>query len=553
MAPFVQLTFDLRSNDEPERVRGAAVSAGLFPMLGIHPGIGRHLLVEEDRPAARPVALISHAVWQRRFGADPGILSRTIYLNERPYEIVGVMPAGFKFPHFAEIWTPLALDPNDLQRDRRRLDVIARLAPGVTTARAQEEMTAIARRLAERYPGTNEGWSVRLRTLRDAWLPPVTRFSALAQQVQVAFVLLIACANVANLMLARAGARRNEIALRSALGAGRRRLVRQFLTEGVVLALLGGAVGTAVAMWGDTWLRALVQIPIPYWLSFEFDRTAFIFALGVTLVAGIGFSLVPALRYSGPNLAEALKTGGRIGETTSGNRLRHFLVTAQFIMSAILLVGALLMITSFRRVTQAPSGYRSDRVLTLRISLNGEQYRDPQRRVVFLSNATEQIGAVPGVVAAGAASYLPASSAGYEAVQIEADGQERTRDETRIATRQAVTGRYLDTLEIPLLEGRQFSPPEIDGGADVVLVGERLARRLWPGTTAIGHRIRIVQGQPGPWLTIVGTVGDVQPPYQVGGLDAWPRDQSVRPVRVEPGPHRVDCAPDAFGPDRGCA
>ena len=353
IAPFVQTTYDLHSNDDPERIRGAAISAGLFPMLGVHPAFGRHLLVEEDRPDARQVALISDAVWRRRFGADPGVLSRKIYLNDRPYEIVGVMPPGFQFPHFAEIWTPLALDPNDPQRDRRRLEVIARLAPGVTAARAQKEMTAIAARLAERYPGTNEGWSVRLRRLRDAWLPPVTRFSALAQQVQVAFVLLIACANVANLMLARAAARRNETALRSALGASRRRLVRQFMTEGIVLALLGGALGTAVAMWGDTWLRTMVQIPIPYWLRFEFDRSAFIFALAVTLVAGIGFSLLPALRYSGPDLADALKTG-RTGDTASGNRLRRVLVIAQFVMSAILLVGALLMITSFLRVSHAP-------------------------------------------------------------------------------------------------------------------------------------------------------------------------------------------------------
>jgi putative ABC transport system permease protein len=533
MAPFVQLTFDMNVADNPERMRGAGVSADLFPMLGLHPVLGRHLLPEEDRPDARPVALISHTMWQQRFGADPAILSRQIYLNNRPYDIVGVMPPGCRFPHFAEIWTPLALDPNDLRREARRLEVIARLAPDVTMARAQEDMTAIAKRLAARYPATNDGWGVRLRRLRDAWLPPVTQFSAVAQQVQVLFVLLIACANVANLMLAQSTARRYEIALRSAFGATRRRLIRQFLTEGLVLALAGGLVGTLVARWGDTWLRAMVQIPIPYWLQFEFDRTAFLFALGVTLVAGVGFSLVPALRQSGPDLIDALKSSARAGESPRGNRLRRVLVVTQFVMSAILLVGALLMITSFLRVKNAATGYQAANVLTLRVSLNGEDYRDAARRVRYIEAATQRIGSLATVASAGAVTFLPASTAGYDAVQLEADGG-GAQDEKRLVTRHATTARYFDTMQIPLIEGRRFTQAEIDEGGTVAIVSARVARQLWPDASALGRRLRVRDTQPGSWLTVVGTVGDIEPAYQISGLDNWPKSQIYIPYGSQP-------------------
>jgi putative ABC transport system permease protein len=532
--PFVQTTFDLNVKDNPERISGASVSADLFPMLGLRPVMGRQFQPEEDRPDGRPVALISYTAWQNRFNADPAILSRQIYLNNRPYDIVGVMPPGCKFPHFAEIWTPLALDPGDLRRDQRRLEVIARLAPGVSIARAQQEMTAIAKQIAAANPATNDGYGVRLRPLREAWLPPVTQFSAIAQQVQVLFVLLIACANVANLMLAQSTARRYEIALRSAVGASRFRLVRQFLTEGVVLALAGGLVGTALAMYGDSWLRTLVQIPIPYWLRFEFDRTAFIFALGVTLTAGVGFSLVPALRQSGPDLLDVLKSSARSGEAPRGNRLRRILVVSQFVMSAILLVGALLMITSFLRLRNAATGYQPSRVLTMRVSLNGEDYKDGARRIAYINKATDTIGGLAGVASASAVNYLPASTAGYDAVQLDIDGT-AARDEKRLVTRHTITARYFDTMQIPLREGRTFTQSEIDEGRDVAIVSERAARQLWPGTSAIGHRVRVKQTVPGPWLTVVGTVGDTEPPFQIAGLDAWPKRQIYVPYGSQPG------------------
>ena len=345
-------------------------------------------------------------------------------------------------------------------------------------------------------------------------------------------MLLIACANVANLMLAQSTARRYEIALRSAVGASRFRLVRQFLTEGVVLALAGGLVGTALAMYGDSWLRTLVQIPIPYWLRFEFDRTAFIFALGVTLTAGVGFSLVPALRQSGPDLLDVLKSSARSGEAPRGNRLRRVLVVSQFVMSAILLVGALLMITSFLRLRNAATGYQPSRVLTMRVSLNGEDYKDGARRIAYINKATDLIGGRAGVASASAVNYLPASTAGYDAVQLEIDGT-AARDERRLVTRHTITARYFDTMQIPCeRDARSRSRRSTRA---------RRRDRLGPRARSSGQaRARSATASASsrpsrPWLTVVGTVGDTEPPFQIAGLDAWPKRQIYVPYGSQPG------------------
>jgi predicted permease len=543
MAPLVQRIVDLQTvgTGSPERVPAAGIAAALFPLLGISPTIGRNFSKDDEGDDGKAVALISERVWTRRFNRDPAILGRTITLDHHPYDIVGVMPPGFQFPHVAEIWTPLARDPEREPRDRRALEVIGRLAPGRTVAQAQAEMIAIAERLEQAHPDTNTGWSARVRRLRDAWLPPVTQYSSIAQQVSVAFVLLIACANVATLMLARAASRRYEIALKVALGASRGRVIRQFLTEGVALALIGGTLGVAVAFWGDNWIRTLVQVPIPYWLQFPFDGRALAFALGLTLATGVGFSLGPALRHSRVNVADVLKTTTRTVDVAGGQRLRRLLVVGQVAMSAILLVGAFLMIKSFLRVDAADVGYQTADLLTLRVSLNGEAYKDPARRAAFVSQALARIGGLAYVRSAAAASYLPASPAGHAAAQIEAEGQVADGEETRLVTRQAVTQAYVDTMGIPLVEGRWFTADEIElGRGDLVVLGSGLAKQLWPGngpvSEAIGRRIRILPRESGSWLTVIGIVGSVEPPYQIGGLDSWPRDQVYVPYGAEPTP-----------------
>ena len=297
-----------------ERLDGARVSAELFPLLGIDPIRGRHFLPEEDRPAARRVALVSYDLWQRRFEGDPGVLGRTVYLDDRPHAIVGVLPEDCRFPHIQDIWTPVRLDPTDEDRGRRRFEAIARLPPGVTAGGAQADLVARAEDVAARYPDTNEGWSVRARYLRDVWIPPVTRLGAGAQVVLVGFVLLIVCANVANLVLARASARRYETVMRGALGATRGRLVRQAITEGIVLASLGGALGIYMATWGDVWVKSLIQYPMPYWVQFPFDRTALVFSVLAVVVTGVGISVLPALRGSRLDLAARMNRGDRLAK-----------------------------------------------------------------------------------------------------------------------------------------------------------------------------------------------------------------------------------------------
>ncbi len=541
VAVYSQARFNVNfGRGRPARLQGARVSAELFPLLGIDPVRGRHFLPEEDRPAARRVALVSHGLWQRRFDADPGVLGRTIDLDDEPYEIIGVLPEDCRFPHFQSIWTPLRLNPTDEDRGRRQFEAIARLAPGVTAGRAQADLAARAEDVAARYPDTNEGWSVRARYLRDEWIPPVTRLAAAAQFVQVGFILLIVCANVANLMLARASARGYETVMKGALGATRGRLVRQSITEGIVLAVLGGALGVYMATWGDVWIKSLILVPTPYWVQFPFDRTALAFSLLAVVVTGVGISVLPALRGSRLDLTRMMKgAGGAVG--ASGGKLRRLLVVSQLALATILLAGALLLARSYLTLDHAESGYATDGIVTMRVSLTGGAYEDPRRRLAYLDRALERLQRARIVESVGAVSALPASREGFApTVTFEVEGEVDRRGEARIATRHVVTGGYLETMEIPLLDGRPFTAAEVDEGRDVVVLSDGLARRLWPDGPHLGRRIRLSAGDagqaPGPWLTVVGIAGDVVPPAQVLGLDTVPADQLYLPYGARPTP-----------------
>ena len=544
IAPYANRSFNLHTEEDPERVRGTRISSTLFPLLGIGPALGRNFTDEDDRLGAAEVALISHTMWQRRFDAAPSVLGRTIHLNERVHEVVGVMPAGFRFENFSEVWTPLRLDPKATARDNRWLTAIARLRPGVIAEIAQVEMGLIGEPLEARYPETNTGWNVRVRPLRDAWLPPVTQLSSYIQQAAVFFVLLIVCANVANLMLAQTTARRQETALRAALGAGRARLVRQFLTESTILALTAGVVGTILALWGVVWIKELVLVPIPYWLHFELDAATLAYSLIVTLSAGLAFGLMPALRGTSIDLYDALKAGGsgRIDDGASGSRLRSLLVVSQFAMSLVLLVGALLMVKSIVRIQNVDVGYETERVFTLRLSVTGESYQESGRRAQFLNEALERISTLNTVEAVGGVNYLPSSRSGYQRVHLEAEGQVAERGEERFATYHTITEGYLRSLEIPLTDGRDFTPEEIAGGRDVAILGASLAEQLWPtenaakAEQAIGRRIRLVREGESPWLRVVGVVRDVEPAYQFAGLDSWPETQLDVPYGQDPAP-----------------
>ncbi len=450
----------------------------------------------------------------------------------------GSCPRTARFPHFQDVWTPLRLDPADEDRGRRRFEAIARLVPGVTAGRAQADLAARAEDVAARYPDTNEGWSVRARYLRDEWMPPVTRLAAAAQFVQVGFILLIVCANVANLMLARASARRYETVMKGALGATRGRLVRQSITEGVVLASLGGVLGVYMATWGDVWIKSLILVPTPYWVQFPFDETALAFSLLAVVATGVGISLLPALRGSRLDLTGLMKGAGGVAGT-GGGKLRRLLVVSQFALATILLAGALLLARSYLTLDHAESGYATDGIVTMRVSLTGGAYEDPRQRIAYLDRAIERLQRTRIVESAGAVSALPASREGSApTVTFEVEGEVGGRGEARIATRHVVTAGYLETMEIPLLDGRPSTLAEVDEGRDVVILSGGLARRLWPDSARLGRQIRLVAGDarqaPGPWLTVVGITRDVMPPAQVLGLDTVPADQLYLPYGAQP-------------------
>lgn len=539
VAVYSQVRFNvIFGRGRPERLAGARVSAELFPLLGIQPVHGRHFLPEEDRPAARRVALVGYELWQRRFDGDPGVLGRTVDLDDEPYEIVGVLPKDCRFPFFQDIWTPLRLDPTDEDRSRRRFEAIARLAPGVTAGTAQADLAARAEEVAARYPDTNEGWSIRARHLRDEWIPPVTRLAAVAQFVQVGFILLIVCANVANLMLARASARRYETVMKGALGATRGRLVRQSLTEGLVLASLGGVLGIYMATWGDMWIKSLIQVPTPYWVQFPFDRTALAFSLLAVVVTGVGISVLPALRGSRLDLTRAMKGAGK-GAGAGGGTLRRLLVVSQFALAAILLANALLLARSYLTLDDSDSGYATEGIVTMRVSLTGGAYEDPGQRLGYLERAVRRLRRARFVESAGAVSVLPASREGFApTVTFEVEGEVGKRGEARLATRHVVTAGYLETMQIPLVDGRPFTAGEIDEGRQVVLLSDGLARRIWPDGARVGRRVRLVReaGAQEPWLTVVGITRDVVPPAQVLGLDTVPTDQLYLPYGAQPTP-----------------
>jgi predicted permease len=336
--------YNFQSADEPDRISGCPVTAGLFPLLGVEPLLGRHFLPEEDRPGGPLVALISHTVWTQRFASDPRIVGRTVRLDGEVREIVGVMPKGFRFSHFGEIWTPLQLDTDATPRESRQAEVIARLRPGTSLSEAQAAMTARAESLASLHPDTDAGWTVDVTGLREAWMPATAsgKLAMAAQLVLVACVLLIVCANITNVVLAQATGRQQERALRAALGASRGRLIRQTLVESTVLALGGGVLGALLASWTDVAFQSMVPIPLPYWLDLQLEPHGLVYILIVTLAAGVAIGLLPAIRSSGRFLFDGLRNGGG-GEDRGSSWLRRGLVVGEYAIVLVILVAGLLM------------------------------------------------------------------------------------------------------------------------------------------------------------------------------------------------------------------
>jgi putative ABC transport system permease protein len=512
---------------EPERISGALVTADLFPLLGVEPLHGRTFLPEEDGPGDRGyVVVISHGLWQRRFGGDPSIVGSTVTLNTRSLTVVGVMPPGFQFPTAeAEIWVPLGLNPADPgNRGSHFLDVVARLKPGVTLEQAQAEMDAIAGRLEQEYP-VNTGHGVNLFHLFDETVGNI-RPALIVLLAAVGFVLLIACANVASLLLSRAAARRKEMAIRAALGASRMRLIRLMLAESLLLAAAGGAAGLLVAVWGVDGLIAISPADTPRLDEIRIDSRVLIFTSAVTLLTGIVFGLIPALQASRTEMTDSLKEGGRaLGPIR--NRARSFLVISEVALSLLLLVGAGLTINSFIRLSSLDPGFDSDNVLTMMLNLPGSKYREPHQQVAFMQRVTSDLGEIPGIESTGLVIILPfGGGSGSRYFQIEGRPPQPPGQGLNANFNLSGPG-YFRTLGIPLLRGRDFTDQDTRDKPEVAIINAEMARQFWPDEDPLGKRIRIGDS---PWRTIIGVVGDTRQ----SKLDVGPRQEMFYPMLQSP-------------------
>ncbi len=509
----------LRGGDEPERLRGAAVSANMFSLVGARPALGRTFTTEEDAVDGPEVVVLSHELWQRRFGGDPKIVGQQINLSGSS-TVIGVMPPNFKFPvgtsYAMEYWEPLTALPSLKQSVAQRgsvfLNVVALLKPNVTAQGANAELETIGSALAAQYPDTNTNRSVRLVSMHESLVSDI-KPALLVLLGAVGFVLLIACANVANLLLARAATRGREIAVRTALGAGRARIVRQLLTESLLLAFVGGIAGLLLAVWGVDLLIAMSPADMPLLKNVSLDARVLGFTLLVSTLTGILFGLVPALQATKLDLNESLKEGGRAStEGKRRNRIRGALVVSEVALSLILLVGAGLLIKSFYSLLTTDPGYATDRVLTMTLPLSTGRYPEPEDQARFFQQLLQRTRELPGVEAAGLTTQLPLG--GSESIfSFNVEGRPPAAPgSTPIAGEQFVTPEYFRAMNIPLRKGRLFTEGDKTDSLPVVLVNETFARRHFPNEDPIGKRIILdsESGTPPPPLQIVGVVSDIR-------------------------------------------
>ena len=501
--------FNLTGTGDPERLQGQAATGNFFQALGVNAELGRTFLLENEEPGRDQVVVLSYRLWQRRFGGDPSLIGKTLSLDGKSLEVIGVMPADFNFPRNTELWTPMNFRtaPEMMQRKAHFLRPVGRLKPGVTLAQAQADMDAVAANLEAQNPESNTGWNLRMVSLQEQLvgnIRPTLRvlFGA------VGLVLLVACANVANLLLVRASSRRKEIALRMALGAGRFRIVRQMLTESMLLALAGGTAGVFIAAWGIDLLVGFSGNDIPPTAKIGIDGVVLGFTLCVSLLTGIVFGLVPALPATQPEkLSETLKEGGRGG--SSRNRTRNLLVVFETAIAVVLLIGAGLLIRSFIRLQNVGPGFEAANVLTVRIDLPREKYNSPEKTAAFWSQLHDRIAALPGVEAVGMNTELPLSGQPND-TPFSVEGRPPVQPNQQFgADFRRVNQDYLRSLRIPLKRGRDFTAQEVRQGARVVLISETLADGVFPGEDPLGQRLLLGLKETIPF-EIIGIVGDIR-------------------------------------------
>jgi predicted permease len=521
--------FNLTGQGEPEQLQADRVTANFFPMLGVRPMLGRAFLPDEERVGGNDdVVVLSYGLWQRRFGGEPGIVGRTLQLSGRPYTVVGVAPRDFRFMSDVDLWAPLRADTAGHRR-AEYLTVLGRLAPGATVEGATADIAGIFAQLATEYPETNGSIRSRVIGMREDLVGDV-RPALLVFSGAVALVLLIACANVANLLLARASAREREMAVRAAIGAGRGRIVRQLLTESLLIAALGAGLGLALAAVGLDALRAMNAELLPRFQEVHIDAMAVGFALLLALGTGLLFGLAPALRLSANALGGALREGTRSAAGGAALRLRNALVLAEVALALVLLVGAGLLLRSFQQLNRVDLGFQPAQLLTYRVVLPTAKYDSAALLPPVYDEIAQRTRAIPGVRSAAVAGDLPMNGSGYLSFAI--DGRVPPPDAMEDVQPFAVSPDYFATLGIPLRSGRLFTASDAPGAPPVALVNEEMVRRYFDGRDPIGRRVTF--GDPADsssvWWTVVGVVGDVAQE----GVTAKPYAQLYRPLAQSP-------------------
>jgi putative ABC transport system permease protein len=548
VAGFRNIQYSLTGSDTADLVTGSRISPNLFSMLGATPSIGRDFVAEDAQPGRDTLAILSHELWQRRFNSDSSVIGKSLLLNRNVFTIVGVMPEGFQFPHesfpFAEradIWTPLALDPQEVttRGGNHNIMVLAKLKSGVSVEQAQRHMDRVTQQFQEQYPnvylgpgGADGGWQITVSALHEEVVGKI-RKSLLILLAAVGFVLLIVCANIANLLLGRLSSRHKEIAIRLALGAGRGRLIKQMIVESLVLAILGGVLGLFLAYCGISILLAIKPANVPRITEIGIDGRLILFSFGISLLTGLIFGLAPALQASKLHLTQSLREGGWNSHAGLGqNRIRKIFVVVQIAMALVLLVGAGLMIKAFNNLRSVDPGYKPDRVLIADVSLRGPNYEEGPQRSAFYQKLLRLMPEIPDLQSAAVVSIPPLSEDSYEA-PFSVEG--RPFDPTGappLAEFRVVSPGYFSTMNIPIIQGRDISEQDRDDRPGVALISQRNAHSFFPNEDPIGKRIKMGSPtSPRPWLTIVGIVGSVKQE----GLNVEPRSEVYMSYLQDPG------------------
>ncbi len=504
-------TMILSDGDKPDRYLGSYITADAFSFLGIKPVLGRVFRADEDQKGAAPVALLGYEVWQNHFGADAHIVGRVVTINGKRVTIVGVMPKGWRFPEMSDLWMPLQVEEKENPRGNFEYECFAKMKRGVSIEQVRAELQAIAARIAADHPQTNTGGSVRVKYFREEAVKDSKALTLLLMGA-VLFVHLIACVNVANLLLARGASRAREIGIRLALGAGRRVIVRQLLSESLVLGVAGSALGLLLAIWGIDLVMRAIPVEMPYWIRFDFDWRVLTYAIALGVGSAVLFGLFPALQASRPELVDSIREGGRSGiGGGKGQRVRNGLVVAEVALALVLLVGAGLTLRSFLKLQATDIGMDPSHTLTFRVGLPPTQFKEEEAGRFFAALML-QIAAIPGVESTAATTSLPASgNVGMSALVLDGEAEPQQLQNARLAHGLCITPGYLATSHITVLRGRDFTEKDNKDGQRVALIDETAARKWFPDSDPIGHQVAVLEklGQPPKWATIVGIVRNV--------------------------------------------